>query len=408
MLAGCKDTPTDEPLRTPTDTQPSQVSTGEPEKLPDVVPAAELGNTGVKVTRLAIGASYPSYQPGLLQHAYNRGIRYFDNAYGYGNGGDERTLGKWLQRSGARDEVFIVTKAGLASPDAFYEKVTRALENLQVDTIDLMFIHNLGDPDVVLDRDNQWRQLKDRLVRENKIRFMGFSTHAEMDQRVQCIASAARSTWVDALMVACDPLMLRSRDDLNRALDTAHQAKIGLVAMKTTRGLGQAAARRRGVSEGMARTESMPGFEDQGISAFAAVHRGMWSDGRFAGVCSAMIDREKIDENTDNAKRFSKPFDDEHWQWLEDGLRSLARTTCPGCDGSCRKAAGSSTDFCSITRYLAYAEEDGDQDRARQLYASLSEAQRNWSDADLAAASAACKATLDFTALLPRAETFLA
>jgi hypothetical protein len=335
-------------------------------------------------------------------------VRYFDNAYGYGNGAHEAILGKWLAKTNRRSDVFIVTKDGVTSPKLFYDKVCKRLETLQADTIDMMFIHGIDDPSLPRDFWGGWRRLKDRLVRENKVRFMGFSTHADMPARVQCVANAARSPWVDALLVACDPLLLRTHDDLNRALDACVKAKLGLLAMKTTRSLGRKAAERRKLPEGRAETEMMPGFDALGLSAFGAVHYGMWSDGRFAAVVSAMLDRAKIDENTRNARAFRQPLTPEQWEALEQGMRKLARATCPGCDGACRLAAGTDTDFAAIARYLAYAEQDGNRAVARNLYRSLPRPCREGRDADLDAASQACTAKLDFRAILSRAQRLLA
>ena len=373
----------------------------------NIIPTNPLGKTGVKVTRLAIGAGYPSYDPRLLEHAYRNGIRYFDNAHGYGDGKQESILGKWAGPPDRRSELFVVTKAGVTTPELFYQKVIRALEHLRLDTIDMMCIHGIDDPSLPLDQSGQWRQLKDRLVREGKIRFMGFSTHAEMPARVQCVANAARSGWVDAAMVACDPLLLRTHEDLNRALDACTKAKVGLIAMKTTRGLGLKAAQRRGLPEGQAETETMAGFGKMGLSAFGAIHYGMWSDGRFTTVCSAMLNRRMIDENTRNARQFTRPLDRDQWKLLEDGMKKLARTTCPACDGSCRRAAGGETDFCSIARYLAYAEEDGNRDLARRLYRDLRPAHRRWRKSASRRASRACSARLDFESILPRTERLL-
>lgn len=369
-----------------------------------VIPTRTLGRTGVKVTRLALGAGYPSYHARLLEHAFTNGIRYFDNAYGYGNGGHERILGDWIGRTNRRD-VFIVTKAGVCSTGDFYKKVIRAKEALQVDTIDMMFIHGIDDPGLPLDRWNSWSRLKNKLIREKHVRFMGFSTHATpMKTRIACVANVARSGWVDALMVACDPLMLRTDDDLNRALDACVKAGVGLVAMKTTRGLGLAAARRRGLEEGQAETEEMPGFKERGISAFSAIHRGMWSDGRFAAVCSAMLNRDAINENTRNARDFTQPFDKTQWQQLEEGMRALTRSTCPGCTGACGEAAGTRANLCDITRYLAYARDDYQSALARDLFHRLSDVERDWRGADLHAASEACPYHLDFESLLRDAD----
>jgi hypothetical protein len=225
-----------------------------------------------------------------------------------------------------------------------------------------------------------------------------------MNDRIACLEAAAKSPWADAVFVACDPLLIRTNDAFNRALDLCNEAKIGLIAMKTTRGLGRKAAERRGVPEGHAGTEQMPGFDKMGISAFGAVHFGIWSDQRFAAVCSAMLTRPMIDENTANARKFKKPLTDEQWKWLEQGMKKLARATCPGCDGSCQRAAGTNTDFCSIARYLAYYEEDGNREAFQRLYRSLPAERRNWQGGDLDAASHACVASLDFKTIFNRVE----
>lgn len=371
------------------------------------IPTNVLGRTGVAVTRLAMGAGYPGYGRRLLERAYRSGVRYFDNAYGYGNGVQERELGDWLAATGRRADVFVVTKDGVCAPKDFYTKVVRRRETLHVDTIDLMMIHGIEDPELPRDRDGSWRTIKDRLVREKKIRFMGFSTHADMPKRIACITNAAGSAWVDVAMVACDPLLLRTDVALNRAIDACAKAGVGLVAMKTTRGLGRKAAQRRGLPEGQAPTESMPGFETLGLSAFGAIHAGMWSDGRFAAVCSAMLNITMIDENTRNAREFRGPLDAEHRKRLEDGMRTLARATCPNCDGSCRRAAGTQTDFAAIARCVAYAAEDGNRAGARALYAALPPEARDWTGANLGAVSTACHSKLDFEAICRCAREWL-
>jgi predicted aldo/keto reductase-like oxidoreductase len=372
-----------------------------------VIPVNPLGRTGVKVTRLAMGAGYPSYDRRLLEFAYRNGIRYFDNAYGYGNGRQEATLGQWAAGTGRRGDVFLATKDGVCPPDLFYRKVITRLKAMGVDTLDMMLIHGIEDPSLPLDRGGEWRRLKDRLVREKRIRFMGFSTHASMPARIECVANAARSGWIDAVMVPCDPLVLRTNGELNRALDACVKSGVGLIAMKTTRGLGRQAALRRGLKEGEARTETMPGFDPLGLSAFGAVHYGVWSDGRFATICSAMLNLPTIEENTRNARQFSEPLNEDQRRLLEEGMRKLARRTCPGCDGACNRAAGVAADFAPIARCLAYCEEDGSRDFARALYARLAAERKAWRGADLRAASRACWAGLDFKAILERAERLL-
>jgi predicted aldo/keto reductase-like oxidoreductase len=266
-------------------------------------------------------------------------------------------------------------------------------------TIDLYMVHALEDPGISLDEGGEWKRVKDRLVREKKIRFMGFSTHVEMSARSACLRNAVKGGWVDALMAACDPGLVRANAEFNEAIGACAEAGIGLVCMKTTRGLGRGADQPEQAREAFAKL---------GLTPHQAMQAGMWSDGRFASVCSEMANRRIMEENAAGVRKFTKPFDEEQRRILEEGMRGLARATCPGCDGSCRRAAGTATDFCTIARCLDYYEHDGNRDTARRLYAELRPEQRDARGADLTAASAACPAHLDFAAILRKAERHLA
>ncbi len=363
------------------------------------LPMAPLGKTGVKVTRLGMGASFPDYGPRILNRAFQMGIRYFDNSDYYLGGKAEAVLGDWVGKTGRRNDVFIVTKSHSYTPEKFYKRAVQALEELKVDTVDLFFVHRIDDPEIPLDRKGEWRKLKDRLLREKKIRFMGFSTHAEMPVRSACLRNAVKGGWVDALMVACDPGLIRAYPEFDKALDTCANAGVGLMCMKTTQGLG------KGAKQPAAAVEA---FKALGLSPHQAMQAGMWSDGRFAGVCSEMSNFKIMEENTAGLRAFRKPFDADQRKVLEGGMKRLSRATCNGCDGACRVAAGAETDFCSIARYLSYYEQDGKRARARELYAELTEQARRREGCDLAAASRACGARLDFQSILERAERLLA
>lgn len=362
------------------------------------LPQNPLGKTGAKVTRLGFGASFPEYGPRLLEFAYRLGIRYFDNSSSYLGGKAERLLGEWARQPERRRNVFVIAKSHTYEPEAIYRTACASHENMGIDTIDLYMIHALVDPKIPLDPDGAWRKVKERLQREGRIRFMGFSTHAEMPVRAACLQNAAKTGWIDSILVACDAGLIRANPEFDKALDACAKAGIGLVAMKTTRGLGKAARQP---------DRAKDTFAALGLSPHQAMHAAIWNDGRFAAVCSEMASRKVIEQNAAGARSFRK-LDPEQVRQLETGMRELSRATCPGCDGSCRTAAGTQTDFCSIARYLAYYEEDGKRDMARELYAALPEIARSWQGADLQAASKACQGHLDFEDLLTRAARYLA
>ena len=87
----------------------------------------------------------------VIRAAYDRGVRHFDTAQGYGDGRSERIVGAAL--SGLED-AGIATKVGLLSGDETPAAVQTSRERLGVSSIDLFYIHwpkNDVDPRPMLD-----------------------------------------------------------------------------------------------------------------------------------------------------------------------------------------------------------------------------------------------------------------
>ena len=86
------------------------------------------------------GASFDS-EAAAVRHAYDRGIRLFDTAEMYGEGGAEEVLAAGL--NGVRDDCFIVSK--VYPHNAAYDDVLaaceRSLRRLNTDMIDLYLLH---------------------------------------------------------------------------------------------------------------------------------------------------------------------------------------------------------------------------------------------------------------------------
>lgn len=88
----------------------------------------------------------------VLDRAHAIGQRFWDTADAYSDSEDR--IGDWFARSGKRNDIFIATKFGLVSSpngelniqnDAEYVRAAceRSLKRLQVETIDLYYIHRL-------------------------------------------------------------------------------------------------------------------------------------------------------------------------------------------------------------------------------------------------------------------------
>ncbi|MBN2560598.1 MAG: aldo/keto reductase [Phycisphaerae bacterium] len=374
----------------------------EPKKQ-DLVPTRVLGRTGVRVSMLNFGAGRGA-SPRMLNAVYDAGIRYIDTAASYAGGESEKQVGKWMAKKGCRREFLIVTKThGANTPDEWVKAVDQRLEALQTDYLDLYFFHGAGGggQDDGGERDRTWPKLKkwakaaDKLKKSGKVRFVGFSTHTSVPLRIALLNNAAAGGWVDAIMLSYDPQLVRENKRFDKALDKCHKAGIGLVSMKEMRAaMGNM-------------SKFLPDFDKMGLTAPQAVLHAVWSDERIASICSDMPNLRILKENTDAAKKF-KPLDKKTMGAVLGLYDRVARTFCNGCDGRCRRAGKTKAALNDITRCLSYYEMDGSRDEARRAYAALTPQQRDWHDADLAAASAACISKLDFASLLSRAEAKLA
>ena len=352
---------------------------------PEPVPARTLGRTGEKVSMINLGTGGgASFK--LLMHSYQEGVRYIDTADCYAGGKSEQVVADYFEKTGRRKDYFLVTKDHPNTPKEWLAMVDRRLEALRIDTIDLFFLHGLGGGGQPVEahrnvpKEKEWAQAAETMKKSGKVKHVGFSTHCKMPLRIALLENAAAGGWVDAIMVANDPLLSVKNDRFNKALDKCHQADIGLINMKEMRGVAAA-------------PKFLPQFEEMGLTSHQAVLHAIWSDERFASICSNMNNTKIVKENTSAARNF-KPLSQEKISAVRDLYQGYA-TTCNGCDGQCATAAGTRTAFSDIARYLSYDELDGQTAEARRLFAGLNSEERDWAGADLAAASRACVSRLD-------------
>ena len=138
------------------------------------MPLAKLGKTGDTVSALGFGGSGTvAKAPRLLPAAVKKGVTFIDTAEGYDNGNSEREVGKYLAAADNRKDLFIVTKTGDHNPAKLEEHLDGSLERLQSDYVDVLYLHNLGDPARL---DDEMKAAAEALKKSGKIRFFGLST----------------------------------------------------------------------------------------------------------------------------------------------------------------------------------------------------------------------------------------
>ena len=198
------------------------------------IPTRKLGQQGLTVSALGLGCMgmSQSYGPAdknesinTIHRAIELGIFFLDTANVYGNGHNERLVGRAI--ADRRDKVILATKFGLKSDDGRlnisgrpeYVKACcdESLARLGIDHIDLYYQHRV-DPNVPIE-DTVGAMAE--LVQAGKVRNLGLS-EASVDSLERAVAThpitALQSEW-----------SLWSRDLEDAVLPVARRLGIGIV-----------------------------------------------------------------------------------------------------------------------------------------------------------------------------------
>jgi uncharacterized protein len=373
-----------------------------PAAKPEGVPRRPLGKTGVNVTMLNQGTWRASGVDRLIRQSYANGVRCFDTAANYRT---EPNFKRWFaEKPEVRKEIFLVSKTVARSVNQFVSAVDDRLAATGTDHLDLYFWHAMGDhgeePDFC--KSTEFARAIETIKKSGKAKFVGFSTHN--GRRADFIKAAAEGGFVDVIMVQYSPF-LEQDSPLYKALDIAHDAGIGLISMKQS--AGQFGGGRRMPSPLQQTVQKLaPVLKERKLTPFQGLLHAIWTDERIATVCTTMNNTDQIRHNVDAARRF-EPLKVAELDQLRAARLAANPTFCADCDGRCALAAGTEARLGDLARYLTYHEHHGYRSEARRQYAELTECERDWSNADLTAATAACPTRLNFAELLPEAKRLL-
>jgi aryl-alcohol dehydrogenase-like predicted oxidoreductase len=152
----------------------------------------QLGNSDLHVAPLMLGGNVFGWTANeatsfeVLDAFVGAGLNFIDTADsystwvpGHAGGESEAIIGKWLKRSGKRDEVIIATKVGSEIPGQgkglsrawIMRQAEASLKRLQTDCIDLYQSHR-DDPNTPVD---ETLEAYARLVQQGKVRVIGCS-----------------------------------------------------------------------------------------------------------------------------------------------------------------------------------------------------------------------------------------
>jgi hypothetical protein len=353
------------------------------------VPRRVLGKTGEKVPILLMGGSLhldPRFDPKLAE-CLKYGVNYIDAADCYSGGMCEPAVGAFISRLKVRDKYWITSKSDEHDPAGFEETLNKSLQKLQTSYIDMYYLHMLRDAKY-LNRDLE--TLVARLKKEKKIRFFGFSCHH--DNVAELLEVAAKTPWVDSVMFRYN-FRQYGNEKLNRAMNAAYKAKVGLIAMKTQ-------------GSAVSFEDKWKGFTGK-WNKFQSVMKAVWADERISAAVSAMDSLEKVHENIGASVDKTKLTQAE-WQQIWRYAHETRHMACDGCDHLCGEAVEGPAEIGSAMRYLMYHDVYGQKALARELWSRLPADARNLSPDAYRRAAAACPNGLDIAGLMARANQILA
>ncbi len=396
-----------------------------------VVPKRTFGKTGEQVSILSLGGIIDFRQNQLLlNQALKMGVTYWDTAEVYINGASEEGIGRYFERYPEdRKKVFLVTKAHPAKgpePDDLTKSLTGSLERLKTSYVDLYFLHAVDNVEKKLTPEvKQWAE---KAKADGKIRYFGFSTHANIPD---CLEAAAKLGWIDGIMMTYNYRTMAG-DQLKAAVEACAKAGIGLTAMKTQAKLPREMPSSRPesvskerweaakifVAQGKLENPSAPPnelainlterFRKKGFSMEQAKLNVIWENPHIASICSAMYNMTVLTQNVAAAAgkvKLSRKDKD----LLSLYAAQSAHQYCAGCTRFCQSGAEKDLPIGVVMRSLMYARDYGDRDLGKTTFRSLpSRVRRAIERTDYAEAEKRCPNGLPIGKLMREAAVELA
>jgi len=204
-----------------------------------MIPEAELGNSGIRVTRLGFGAlpigpvqaDVPIAQAArVIRRALELGVTFIDTAHTYGTYEHIRRA-----KAGWTGPLVIATKTPASSYEEAEEHVRFALDALDVEQLDIVMLHaHRLDERVFEERAGAHACLVEYKAK-GLVRAIGISTH-----RVSVVRAAAQRADIDVIHplinVAGLGLLGGTADDMAAAIRVAAERGKGIYAMKALGG----------------------------------------------------------------------------------------------------------------------------------------------------------------------------
>ncbi len=204
----------------------------------DLLPLRLLGKTGEKVTMLGLGGFHIGWTTELeaqkvIEKAIEGGIRFFDTAESYDNGGSEIRYGKYLVPK-YRDDVFIMSKSTASDGTTALKHLEGTLKRMKCDYIDLWQVHSLRTPKDVDNRiENEVLEVFEKAKAEGKVKHIGFTGHQNPFAHKRMLEKTKDHDIFETVQMPVNAIDLNFHSFIENVLPIALDRNLGVLAMKS-------------------------------------------------------------------------------------------------------------------------------------------------------------------------------
>jgi predicted aldo/keto reductase-like oxidoreductase len=216
----------------------SSIAGSEKDKWGKILPLRTLGKTGEKVTMLGLGGFHVGWTTEknaqeVIEKAMEGGVRFFDTAESYDNGGSEIRYGKYLVPK-YRDDVFIMSKSTAKDGVTAKKHLEGSLKRLKCDYIDLWQVHALQTPEDVDNRiENKVLEIFEKAKAEGKVKHIGFTGHQNPFAHKQMLDTTADNDIFETVQMPINVIDSHFHSFIENVLPFAIERNFGVLAMKT-------------------------------------------------------------------------------------------------------------------------------------------------------------------------------
>lgn len=284
-----------------------------------------------------------------------RGFKYFDTSWVYGNGASERAMKACLVDRHPRDSFFIADKlpawAGAKTAEEARSMFYESLERTGAGYFDFFLLHNLGEGRTkVFDDFDIWNFLQARKA-EGLIRHLGFSFHDKADVLDGILAAHPEVEFVQLQINYAD--WESSAIESRKCCEVARKHDKPVVVMEPVKGgiLANPPEAARDVLHAVNPDASFPSWAIR----FAASQEGVLT------VLSGMSTLEQVEDNTAFMRNF-QPLNAREMEAIEQARQIIAAqpsvpcTSCWYCAKGCPAHIAIPNLFMCANLYLNFGD----------------------------------------------------